>query len=814
MYSLCSQFRLQGTTSYRCENMTLSKQKQLELLAPAGSLESFFAALESGADAVFCGLKSFSARAKAKNFTLAELEGMTGYSHSRGKKIYVALNTLIKEVELPALVDVLAALSQFRVDGLIIQDLGLYHLAHTSFPEIPLHASTQMTIHNIAGVRMLEQMGFTRVVLARELSMEEIAHIRSQTTLELEHFIHGALCYSISGHCLFSSYLDGRSGNRGCCIQPCRRRYHHQQQPGFYFSTSDFSAIDYIPQLAAAGVKSLKIEGRMKSAEYVATVVSAYRMVIDALHGNTRDAVLAAKGILENAMGRKITEGFLAGKGGVDIVLPERKGGIGRILGKVERLQGDAVSFRTGDVIHVGDRLRIQPENDRAGQGFTVRALYLGKKSVKRAGTGGVVSIPLPFRGKVRPGDLVFKLAMGKAFTMSEEACRKRLASVPPLETAVELSIQCRNGTLLVTASAEGLTVNREYPVEMLRADRSPLTAETLSGVFRRTGHQSLALAKLYAVDLPPVVIKPSRLKEIRRDFYKHLMEIVSTEKKRRTEERVQEVKERLSAAPRSREKCSPERLYLLTDCVEDLINIADSRELHCIVPLRPQLLAESKKIRQWSEEELQRLTWDLPSVVFDEEWKPLQEMVDEALGLGFMRFRLNNLGQRELFSQWDGIQLWAGPWLYTLNSETIKTLQGLGIKECCLSLEDERENMAALLTAGNLSDLAITVYSPIDLFTSRIPSSFQEQDASLHSDSGTAFHLHKQYGLTVTRAQEHFSLLGKLHLLRKMGCRTFVVDLTGIGMVTPPGEKILQAFREDLLLPGTSSFNFDRGLV
>lgn len=360
--------------------MKLLKQKRPELLAPAGSLESFFAALESGADAVFCGLKTFSARAKAKNFTLSELERLACYSHSKKKKIYVALNTLIKEVELSELVDVLVALSHFRVDGLIIQDLGLYRLAHTHFPAIPLHASTQLTIHNIAGVQMLERMGFTRAVLARELSIAEIAHIRSQTTLELEHFIHGALCYSISGHCFFSSYLDGRSGNRGRCIQPCRRRYHHQGHPGFYFSTSDFSAIDCIPQLAEAGVMSLKIEGRMKSAEYVATVVSAYRKVLDSSHGSAKESVVEAKRMLADAMGRKSTAGFLSGTGGADIVLPERKGGIGRILGKVERLQGGAAFFRTDGVVHVGDRLRIQPGNDRAGQGFTVRTLYLGKK--------------------------------------------------------------------------------------------------------------------------------------------------------------------------------------------------------------------------------------------------------------------------------------------------------------------------------------------------------------------------------------------------------------------------------------------------
>lgn len=792
------------------------KQNRLELLAPAGSLESFFAALESGADAVFCGLKTFSARAKAKNFTLEELERLACCSHSRGKRIYVALNTLIKEVELSELVDVLVALSHFRVDGLIIQDLGLYRMAHNHFPEIPLHASTQMTIHNIAGVQMLERMGFTRAVLARELSIQEITRIRSQTTLELEHFIHGALCYSISGHCLFSSYLDGRSGNRGRCIQPCRRRYHHQERPGFYFSTSDFSAIDLIPQLADAGVMSFKIEGRMKSAEYVATVVSAYRMVIDAPHGSTNDAVAEAKRLLEDAMGRKSTDGFLSGKDGADIVLPERKGGIGRILGKVERVQGAAVWFSTGDVIHVGDRLRIQPGNDRAGQGFTVRTLYLGKKSVKRASKGSVVSIPLPFKGKVRPGDLVFKLGMGKSFTMSEKACRKRLATAPPLATAVELTIQCGKENIFVTALAEGVSLTREYPVEILAAERSPLTAETLSGVFRQTGHQSLQLQKLHAANLPPVVIKPSRLKEIRRDFYKHLLELIDKEQKRQKDKRVQRVKEEIQAvgAHGKRDQHAGDSLYLVTDRVGDLVCLADDGDVQVIVPFTRELLEESLKMHEWAEGERQRLVWDLPSVVFDEEWKTLHEMVGEALGSGFFRFRLHNLGHRDLFYRREGVRMWAGPWLYTMNSQAVKALQDLGVRECCLSLEDDRENMAGMLKGGDPSSLAITVYSPIDLFTSRIPSSFGQQDALLQSDSGIALHIGSHQGLTVTRARERFSLLGKLHLLRKMGCGTFVVDLRGTGVLTSQGQEILQAFHEDLALPETSSFNFDRGVA
>ncbi|MFA6284795.1 MAG: peptidase U32 family protein, partial [Desulfurivibrionaceae bacterium] len=211
--------------------------RKTELLAPAGSLESFFAALENGADAVYCGLKDFSARAKAKNFTLGEVEKLTAHAHHQRRSLYIALNTLIKEKELPQLVGILADLAGIGIDGLIIQDLGVWRLARNHFPQLPLHASTQLAVHNAAGVRMLEQMGFTRAVLARELSLAEIVAIRQQSTIELEHFVHGALCFSVSGQCLFSSAVSAMSGNRGRCAQPCRRSYLNREQPGYHFST-------------------------------------------------------------------------------------------------------------------------------------------------------------------------------------------------------------------------------------------------------------------------------------------------------------------------------------------------------------------------------------------------------------------------------------------------------------------------------------------------------------------------------------------------------------------------------------------------
>lgn len=401
-----------------------------ELLAPAGSLEAFFAALENGADAVYCGLTEFSARAKAKNFTLAEVERLTAHAHQQRGKLYITLNTLLKEHELPRLIETLAGLAAAQVDGIIIQDLGLWRLARSYFPELALHASTQMTVHNAAGVRMLEEMGFVRAVLARELSLAEIAEIRRTTTIELEHFVHGALCYSISGQCLFSSAISGMSGNRGRCAQPCRRRFHNREKPGYHFSTSDFCAIELLPELIKAGVMSFKIEGRMKSAEYVARVVAAYRLMLDAPASERKQALVQAREQLALSFGRAPTKGFLTGFVPTNIAVSSQKGTLGRRLGQIASLRDGLLGFTVSERLHVGDRLRVQPQNDQAGIGFTVRELFLEKKKVKAVRPGDFARVRITAKGSFRVGDAVFKVGGKQVFTTSPAACAVRLAQV------------------------------------------------------------------------------------------------------------------------------------------------------------------------------------------------------------------------------------------------------------------------------------------------------------------------------------------------------------------------------------------------
>ncbi|MDH4321141.1 MAG: U32 family peptidase, partial [Desulfobulbaceae bacterium] len=262
--------------------------RPMELLAPAGSIEAFEAAVAAGADAVYIGAPTLNARALAKHFGMAEIAAMVDHAHQHEVKVYVAMNSLMKEEEIPAATHALAAFEHLGVDAVIMQDLGLYHLARRHFPKLRLHASTLLAGHNSAAVRQFVKMGFQRVVLARELAIPEIAAIHRQNQVELEVFIHGALCFSYSGLCLFSSFQGGKSGLRGRCVQPCRRRYTWSGKgkggapSGYLFSMNDLCGIDLIPQLREAGVTSLKIEGRMRSARYVEAVTAAYRMALDA----------------------------------------------------------------------------------------------------------------------------------------------------------------------------------------------------------------------------------------------------------------------------------------------------------------------------------------------------------------------------------------------------------------------------------------------------------------------------------------------------------------------------------------------------
>jgi putative protease len=783
-----------------------------ELLSPAGSLEAFFAAMESGADAVYCGLKDFSARAKAKNFTLVEVAGMMAFAHGKGRRIYVTLNTLIKERELPALAETLSHLEALRVDGIILQDLAVWRLAREHFPDLELHSSTQMTVHNIAGVRMLERMGFKRAVLARELSLEEIRDLRSQTEMELEHFVHGALCFSFSGQCYFSSWLGGKSGNRGRCAQPCRRRYRYRQQEGYYFSTNDLSAIDLLPELADAGVTSLKIEGRMKSAEYVANVVTAYRRVLDASASHRAETIREAKELLKLSFGRLPTRGFLAGNNPTDIATPSIKGSTGRFLGEVATERDGTLSFKTRDRIHLGDRLRIQPKSDRAGTAFTIKELFCGRRPVKSAPAGSFVQVPSPFRGVFKGGDAVFKVSSEQAFTLSEASCRRRLRSAASSPEPVSIRMTLAGGNLRVQAETEGTVFERTFPVETFPAQESPLSAETLRGVFSRTGGEPFYLDALEAADLPPVVIPPSRLKEIRRDFYGDLRRRVAEGKAIRRRQHLQAALDALvpvGPVPR------PERrgVTVAVGHLRDAHVLNDPEIDRVMVPVTPGNLQGLGPLGRRLANRPECVVWDLPFIIYDSDWGFYRDAVCSLARQGFSVFRLNNLGHFPLFDRLEGVRLETGYRLFSLNTQALLAWRELGAQAATLYIEDDRDNLAELLRREVGIGRAITVYASVPLITSRIRIRGVRADSPVLSDQGDAYRVDSRSGLTVVSADKDFSLLGHLSELQAMGCGDFTVDLSHLGPFSPAGRKVLEALKRDSVVPGASLFNFEGGM-
>ncbi|MBD3418691.1 MAG: hypothetical protein GF398_01100 [Chitinivibrionales bacterium] len=339
---------------------------QPELLAPAGTLESFHAALDAGANAVYLGVQDFNARIRAKNFSLKTLTFVVPYAHKQKVKVYVTFNTLIKQSELKAAVEILDQLGQIGVDAVIVQDLGIVEIVKRHLPKLKLHGSTQMAIHNSAGVDIAEELGLQRAILARELTMREIERISQKTSLELEVFVHGALCYSFSGMCLASSYLGGMSGNRGRCTQVCRRHFDGQQQ-GRLFSPKDLSTIEMIPRIAKVGIKSLKIEGRLKGAEYIHAVVSAYRRAID-----NPEQIPEFVEELKKDFGREKTPLFMHGVQQEGIIQSGCTAGTGIYLGRISGVTRDAVFLPTREPVEAGDTIRIQPSGGMPGRSCKV----------------------------------------------------------------------------------------------------------------------------------------------------------------------------------------------------------------------------------------------------------------------------------------------------------------------------------------------------------------------------------------------------------------------------------------------------------
>lgn len=499
---------------------------QVELLAPAGSFEAFVAAVQNGADAVYLGGKVFNARQFAGNFDDEELKKAVEYAHVRGVKVYLTLNILLSNREIKELTDFLINIYSIGIDAVIVQDLGVARFIKEVIPEMSLHASTQMTIHNLEGAKELEKLGFERVVLARELSLDEIKHICENTTLEVEVFVHGALCICYSGQCLMSSIIGGRSGNRGRCAQPCRMEYtlesEGKSKKGYLLSPKDLCTVYDIRDIIKAGVKSFKIEGRMKRSEYVATVISTYRKYIDsALIGQNIKVSEEDFGDLLQIFNRGgFTKGYLFGKTGRDMMSYEKPNNWGVYLGKVKSYDNKKRQFTIAleNSLSIGDGIEFWD----SGKGMTVSKIFKNGKQTEHSKSGEIVT--LETLDSVKEGTKVYKTSSKELLERAIKSYRKENTRKVGINAEVEL--KSGKPIIITLADNDGNACEAIGQLESENAKTTPMTKERLTEQLSKLGGTPYKLENVSIKIDEGINLPISEINNVRREAAERLSQI------------------------------------------------------------------------------------------------------------------------------------------------------------------------------------------------------------------------------------------------------------------------------------------------
>lgn len=459
--------------------------KKPELLAPAGNMDSLKAAISAGCDAVYLGGKSFGARNFACNFSDEELIYAIKYAHIYGVKVYVTVNTLIFEREIDTFMKYIDFLHKHDVDAIIMQDLGMMDLVRQTYPNLEIHASTQMHIHNLEGVKLVKKLGLKRVVLARETNIEEIEKIKKETTIDIEVFVHGALCLSYSGQCLMSYFLGGRSGNRGTCAQCCRMPYDLVvngkcvNKDQYLLSTRDLNTINNIGRLIEIGIDSLKIEGRMKRPEYVYIVTKLYRKAIDN-YIKYHEVKINNKDIerLLSIFNRQFTKGFIFNEKNENIVNQYRPNHMGIPLGKVIHIKNNFITIQLTSDVNQEDGIRILSNTEDVG--CILNKIYKNKELVSSAKKGDVISIYL--KGKININDKVIKTTDKKEM---EKVKKEMLENAKKVSIHIEL--QCfinKNLKIKVNDGINEVEIISDYLCQ--KAKTSPTTKDKLINQINR----------------------------------------------------------------------------------------------------------------------------------------------------------------------------------------------------------------------------------------------------------------------------------------------------------------------------------------
>ena len=479
--------------------------EKVEILAPAGSMESLVAAINKGADAVYLGGNKFSARAYASNFDNDNMLKAVDYAHSYDVKIYVTLNTILKENEIEEAVRYVGYLYEIGVDALIIQDLGLLKRIKEDFPLMEVHASTQMTIHNGEAAVYFKDKGFHRIVLSREMTLEEIKYISKDLGIETEMFVHGAICVAYSGQCLMSSMIGGRSGNRGRCAQPCRMEYTLRgeksgETKGHLLSPKDMCTIEDVEDIVETGVYSLKIEGRMKRAEYVAGVVDNYKKAVNKVLYNKKYDEQAGKRQLLQLFNRSgFTNAYLKKNTGKDMMSFNSPKNSGISLGVVDK-SGDIV---IKEDLAVGDGIRYK--------GFTLSKIVHNGNEVKSAKRGDKVKLyPIDYK----KGDELFKSLNKQLFDELEEYLKPYTKKIP-LNAVVNFAVD-KPVAIKINYKGNDYEVLGEV---VQKAEKRPLDQERIKEALKKSGEVAFKIENIEFENFEDGFMRVSDLNNLRRDI-------------------------------------------------------------------------------------------------------------------------------------------------------------------------------------------------------------------------------------------------------------------------------------------------------
>ena len=693
-----------------------------ELLAPAGNFDTALAAFEAGADAVYCGLAEFSARAFADNFSLEDLKNLLRYARSsRGssgsRKVYVTFNTVIDEDNLEAAIEQLARLDEAKPDALIVQDIGVARICRKHFPGLELHASTQLVAHNLEGVLAMKELGFKRVVLARELSLEEITSIAKRCgDMELEVFIHGALCYSVSGLCLFGAMEKDRSGNRGRCPYCCRQQmevdHHCSPSPSaftlFYpFSMKDLRLGEDVRKLADAGVASLKIEGRMKSALYVASVTKYYRDILD----NARTRVTV--GDLETVFSRRTTKLYFDGRrqtfehsehsehSNNSPVDPDSLGHLGAEIGVVKRVTKDReglswLRFHTARGLEKHDGLQFEAMVDgkHVGMGIVEMRQAISRRPVFEVNAGVDVEVQVT-------EDVAATLKPGMKIYCSMSNAVKRMFPTPSFRpsdyeggTKIDVEVGLEKSGIAVFAQAVGRPLPRceaRVDGELQPAKNPEKTEEGVRKAFSKLGGSDYRLGKLTVNDPEKLFAPMSLLNDLRRDLVEKLDE--AREKARREKVERALADEQMAGTPSAvrtskRVKVRAGQKVPAGDWDEIIVAINGG--------------VDSETVNRTIEQSNNRtIRLALPVYTAEPEFNKLRVVVKQGLRTGQTKWEASDLATLRMLKGLGVTDITADWTLYAFNSRALAELSEMGVKRFVASPENSRENLQYLAESG-----------------------------------------------------------------------------------------------------------------